>query len=185
MTDIDCVCLCAVEVNPRTLQEMSRSLIRNILRSNIAKEYPDLNKRTHSPAKKIPKNKRAMRRLVVPLFDTSEESSDDEFRVRSRHIPRRRGEREEDIDDNASSAQVREMMLNYVLDRIRDRRNQVLAQRQINNGQLLNVLQINEADENAGASGDSEAGANGNAEEASTSNEVIINIIFKYVSPQA
>lgn len=115
---------------------MCRTVIRNILRDNITKECPNL-KKTNPTPKKVPKKKRTLRRLVVPLFDTSDDSSDDEFFVRSRHAPRREnGEdegAEEDNNDNEPTVQVREMMLNYVLDRIRDRRNNVLSQRQNRN----------------------------------------------------
>lgn len=159
---------CAVELNPRSLQEMCRSLIRNMLRNNITKEYPDL-KKVHPPPKKAPKKKRALRRLVVPLFDTSEDSSDDEFLVRSRHIPRRERNDEEEVDDNAPTAQVREMMLNYVLDRIRDRRNHVIAQRQMNyNAQAQNARgndnndKTTEDAENNAAAGSNEQADNGN-----------------------
>lgn len=133
-----------VDLNPSSLQEMCRAVIRNILRNNIIKEYPDLKKTKPSP-KKVPKKKSTLRRLVVPLFDTSEESSDDEFLVRSRRITRRQGvdEEEEEVveenNDNEPTVQVREMMLNYVLDRIRDRRNNALAQRQNNNREARNV----------------------------------------------
>lgn len=113
-------------------------MIRNILRDNIAKEYPDLRKPSQPP-KKTPKRKSTLRRLVVPLFDTSD-SSDDEFIVRSRHVPNRRGDDDqeeieldqEENNDDEPTVQVREMMLNYVLDRIRDRRNHVQAQRRQN-----------------------------------------------------
>lgn len=61
--------------------------------------------------------------MVVPLFDTSDESSEeDDVPIRSRH-----SRRAEEAKNNEPTVQVREMMLNYVLDRIRDRRNRLMG----------------------------------------------------------
>lgn len=170
---------CIVELNPRSLQEMCRTVIRNILRDSITKEYPDLKKTNPSP-KKAPKKKRTLRRLVVPLFDTSEDSSDDEFLGRSRHLPRRQ-EDEEGNNDNIPTAQVREMVVNYVIDKIRDRRNHVLSQRQNGNNQAQNV---NEGDSDSKTEDAENATTNeSNTEEATDSQTSIkseVTAIIEY-----
>lgn len=69
-----------IEIEPQSLQVLCRSTIRNILRKNVEIEHPPV-KRQSNITSKAPKRKRALRRLVVPLFD-SEDSSDDERHVR-------------------------------------------------------------------------------------------------------
>lgn len=62
-----------IEVDPPSLQALSRCVIRNILRRNIELELPPPPKRI----KKAPLRKeRLLRKFVVPLFD--DDSSDDE-----------------------------------------------------------------------------------------------------------
>lgn len=57
------------------MQEMCRTKIRNILRQNTEREFPNLRK-AGSISKKLSKRKFPLRRLVVPIFDNSEDSSD-------------------------------------------------------------------------------------------------------------
>ncbi|KAJ8932456.1 hypothetical protein NQ314_014638 [Rhamnusium bicolor] len=68
-----------VKVNPMSLQSLCRAVIRNILRKNLEIEHPPVKR--PPPVNKAPKKKRALRRLVVPLFE-SDDSSDDERHVR-------------------------------------------------------------------------------------------------------
>lgn len=72
---------CLVEVEPPSLQALSRALIRTILRKTVEIENPSVKKSKRPPVTRAPKKKRALRRLVVPLFE-SEDSSDDERHVR-------------------------------------------------------------------------------------------------------
>ncbi|XP_072392791.1 uncharacterized protein [Diabrotica undecimpunctata] len=64
-----------IEVEPLSLQVLCRSVIRNILRKNVERENPPIKRQV--TANKAPKKKRALRRLVVPFFE-SEDSSDEE-----------------------------------------------------------------------------------------------------------
>uniref|UniRef100_A0A6P7FGF4 Uncharacterized protein LOC114327769 isoform X2 n=1 Tax=Diabrotica virgifera virgifera TaxID=50390 RepID=A0A6P7FGF4_DIAVI len=64
-----------IEVEPLSLQVLCRSVIRNILRKNVERENPPIKRQL--TANKAPKKKRALRRLVVPFFE-SEDSSDEE-----------------------------------------------------------------------------------------------------------
>ncbi|XP_025837593.1 ABC transporter F family member 4-like [Agrilus planipennis] len=68
----------AVEVKPHSLQSACRTVIRNVLRKNIETENPSFKNRLPPKPKKAPKKKRPVRGLVVPFFDTSDDS-DDEF----------------------------------------------------------------------------------------------------------
>lgn len=68
-------------MEPLSLQALCRALIRNILRKTIETEHPSVKKSKRPPITRAPKKKRALRRLVVPLFE-SEDSSDDERHVR-------------------------------------------------------------------------------------------------------
>ncbi|XP_066145954.1 uncharacterized protein [Euwallacea fornicatus] len=68
-----------IDIEPLSLQVLCRSVVRNILRHNIEKEHPPAKK---SVSKSQIRKKRALRRMVVPLFDEAiVESSDDENRV--------------------------------------------------------------------------------------------------------
>ncbi|KAJ8911379.1 hypothetical protein NQ315_014210 [Exocentrus adspersus] len=68
-----------IEVEPLSLQNLSRSVIRNILRKNVEIELPPVKRIT--PVRKAPKKRNPLRRMVVPLFE-SDDSSDDERYVR-------------------------------------------------------------------------------------------------------
>ncbi|XP_066248254.1 protein-L-isoaspartate O-methyltransferase domain-containing protein 2-like isoform X2 [Euwallacea similis] len=68
-----------IDIEPLSLQVLCRSVVRNILRHNIEKEHPPAKKNVSKPQNR---KKRALRRMVVPLFDgATAESSDDENRV--------------------------------------------------------------------------------------------------------
>ncbi|KAG5900210.1 hypothetical protein JTB14_008092 [Gonioctena quinquepunctata] len=102
-----------IEVEPPTLQALCRSVIRNMLRKNIELEHPPVKK--PAPVTRAVKKKRALRRMVVPLFD-SEESSDDDRQVRIGGVRNR----------NAGRATFREEsdnLLSFVLGSFRDGRN--------------------------------------------------------------
>ncbi|KAF5279224.1 hypothetical protein FQR65_LT03472 [Abscondita terminalis] len=107
-------------IEPLTLQALCRVVIRNIVRKNLEEEYPNL---TATPTtKKVPKKKRALRRLVVPFFDSSEDSSDnDEQSPRNLDLGRVRT-----IDEHNENRQSREVsaLIDIVLGRLRDRRNE-------------------------------------------------------------
>lgn len=65
-----------MDFEPLSLQAICRSLIRTILRNNIDIENPDIKKTIQSIPKR-PRKKRALRRLVVPIFEESDlETSD-------------------------------------------------------------------------------------------------------------
>lgn len=111
-----------MDVEPLTLQALCRTAVRNILRKNIDYEYPNL--KSVPTTKKVPKKKRALRRLVVPLFDTSDESSDEDHHARSGRN-RDLGRVNVDNGDNENSNQNRDVstLIDFVLGRLRDRRN--------------------------------------------------------------
>lgn len=67
-----------VDFEPLSLQAICRSVIRTILRNNIDIEHPDIKKKVHN-APKRPKKKRALRRLVVPIFEESDMETSDNF----------------------------------------------------------------------------------------------------------
>ncbi|CAH1115477.1 unnamed protein product [Psylliodes chrysocephalus] len=101
-----------IEVEPMTLQSLCRSAIRSILRKNIEREHPPVKR---IPAfNKAPKKKRALRRLVVPLFD-SDDSSDEERPIRII------GARNRDAG-RATFREEREGFLNFVLGSFREGR---------------------------------------------------------------
>ncbi|XP_060528128.1 protein-L-isoaspartate O-methyltransferase domain-containing protein 1-like isoform X2 [Cylas formicarius] len=77
-----------IEVEPLSLQVLCRGVIRSILRKIIEKEHLPVPK---PPPIKAPKKKRALRRLVIPLFE-SDDSSEEE---RQHHV-RLGGERNRD-----------------------------------------------------------------------------------------
>ncbi|XP_075220535.1 protein-L-isoaspartate O-methyltransferase domain-containing protein 1-like [Lycorma delicatula] len=65
------------ECEPLLLQEVCRCMIRRLLRANAERDYPELCKQR--PRKSAPpKRKRALRKLVIPILESSdeEESSD-------------------------------------------------------------------------------------------------------------
>lgn len=65
-----------MDFEPLSLQAICRSVIRTILRNNIDIEHPDI-KKTMQHVPKRPRKKRALRRLVVPIFEESDiETSD-------------------------------------------------------------------------------------------------------------
>ncbi|KAJ4440109.1 hypothetical protein ANN_08243, partial [Periplaneta americana] len=64
------------ESEPLSLQDACRSSIRTILRRNVELEHPDLKTRRRRHPKKKSVKKRSLRRLVIPIF---EESDNDEF----------------------------------------------------------------------------------------------------------
>ncbi|XP_050313555.1 protein-L-isoaspartate O-methyltransferase domain-containing protein 1-like [Anthonomus grandis grandis] len=72
-----------IEVEPLSLQALCRVVVRNILRKNVEKEHPPV-----KSTSKAPKKKRALKRLVVPLFN--DDSSDDERHVVGLGGPRNR-----------------------------------------------------------------------------------------------
>lgn len=118
--DFDCF---VVDVNPLSLQALCRTAVRNILRKNIDQEYPNL-KPVPTP-KKAPKKKRALRRLVVPLFDTSDDSSDEDNhgRNRSRDMGRVNLNSGDNVDNNNQNREQVSTLIDFVLGRLRDRRN--------------------------------------------------------------
>lgn len=67
-----------IDIQPLSLQVSCRAAVRSILRKNIEKEHPPA---TRPAPVKAPKKKRALKRLVVPLFD-DEDSSEEERHVR-------------------------------------------------------------------------------------------------------
>lgn len=72
------ICFCfSADCEPLLLQEVCRCMIRRLLRANAERDYPELCKqRPRKPAP--PKRKRALRKLVIPILESSdeEESSD-------------------------------------------------------------------------------------------------------------
>ncbi|CAG9819140.1 unnamed protein product [Phaedon cochleariae] len=102
-----------IEVEPSSLQELCRSVVRNILRKNVEKEHPPIKK--SPPVNKAPKKKRALRRLVVPLFE-SEDSSDDDRHVRIGGVRNRDAGR-------ATFREESDGLLNFVLGTFREGRN--------------------------------------------------------------
>ncbi|XP_057664554.1 protein-L-isoaspartate O-methyltransferase domain-containing protein 1-like isoform X1 [Diorhabda carinulata] len=102
-----------MEIEPQSLQVLCRATIRNILRKNVEIEHPPV-KRQSNITTKAPKRKRALRRLVVPLFD-SEDSSDDERHVRISAGRNRDGGRASFREDNGG-------FFNFVLGSVRDGR---------------------------------------------------------------
>lgn len=65
-----------MDFEPLTLQAICRSVIRTILRNNIDIEHPDI-KKTQQNVPKRPRKKRALRRLVVPIFEESDVETSD------------------------------------------------------------------------------------------------------------
>ncbi|KAF5281945.1 hypothetical protein FQA39_LY00469 [Lamprigera yunnana] len=112
-----------IPIEPLTLQALSRVVIRNILRKNLLKEYPNL---TSTPAlKKIHKKKRTLRRLVVPFFDSSEDKGDnDEQHSRNRDLGRVHIHDAVNGDDEFSQTREVSALIDIVLERLRDQRNQ-------------------------------------------------------------
>ncbi|XP_074031779.1 protein-L-isoaspartate O-methyltransferase domain-containing protein 1 isoform X2 [Leptinotarsa decemlineata] len=102
-----------IEVEPLSLQALCRSVIRNMLRKNVEVEHPPVKK--PAPVTRSVKKKRALRRLVVPLFD-SEESSDDERHVRIGGVRNRDAGRAIFREENDG-------LLNFVLGTFREGRN--------------------------------------------------------------
>lgn len=109
-----------LHIEPLALQALCRVVIRNILRKNLEEEYPNL---TSPPTtKKVPKKKRALRRLVVPFFDSSEDSSDnDEQNPRTRDLGRVHLGNEDNENNPARDVST---LIDIVLGRLRDRRNE-------------------------------------------------------------
>ncbi|KAJ8984799.1 hypothetical protein NQ317_003713 [Molorchus minor] len=111
-----------IGVEPMTLQALCRAVIRSILRNNIEKDHPPI-KRDPS-VNKVPKKKRALRRLVVPLFESDDSSDGDRHYtlggVRNRDAGR------------ATFREENDGFLDFVLGSFRERRNFLSAASQDN-----------------------------------------------------
>lgn len=114
-----------IPIEPLSLQSLCRVVVRTILRKNLEEEYPNL--KSCPTTKKVTKKKRALRRLVVPFFDSSEDSSDNGGHNRNRDLGRINVANNEDNEnenqnENTDTRDV-SALIDMVLGKLRDRRN--------------------------------------------------------------
>lgn len=112
-----------VDVDPLPLQVLCRSLIRSILRKTIQLD-PTI-KTTTPKAKRSPKQ-RGLKRLVVPIMDTSDDTSDDDdhepISTRNARTTNRTHESNTGSANSGCSPPSVGTLLDFVFGRLRERR---------------------------------------------------------------
>uniref|UniRef100_A0A1Y1JYW7 Protein-L-isoaspartate O-methyltransferase domain-containing protein n=1 Tax=Photinus pyralis TaxID=7054 RepID=A0A1Y1JYW7_PHOPY len=148
-----------IPIEPLSLQALCRVVVRNILRTNLEEEYPNL--KSCPSTKKVTKKKRALRRLVVPFFDSSEDSSDNGEHNRNRDLGRVNLANDEDNENQNENNDTRDVsaLIDMVLGKLRDRRNvsQDTQNKQFNTTQTTKTYKSKEFIDTEDDSDDDEA----------------------------
>lgn len=92
------------EKNPLKLKEICRSVIRVLLRANAEAENPSLRDKKKLVPSRRKKNRRRIRKVVIPVFDDRSESGDNRNTSSNEHAddemdPRTNGRRQEHVSE--------------------------------------------------------------------------------------